>query len=160
MRGKVLGVDPKTGKGQISGEDGARYQFDKEDWSAKAPPAIGADVDFEAQGKNAVSVFRIDAGALQASVGAVKSDKNKIVAALLAFFLGSFGVHKFYLGYNGAGIAMLAGTLIGLLLSIIIIGIFVVIGISFVAFIEFIIYLVTDDADFEERYVRNNRPWF
>lgn len=155
MRGKVLGVDPKTGKGQISGEDGARYQFDKEDWSAKAPPAIGADVDFEAQGKNAVSVFRIDAGALQASVGAVKSDKNKIVAALLAFFLGSFGVHKFYLGYNGAGLAMLLLSVFGAILLFI-----PTIIIGLIAFVEFIIYLVTDDADFEERYVRNKRPWF
>ena len=155
MRGKVLGVDPKTGKGQISGEDGARYQFDKEDWSAKAPPAIGADVDFEAQGKNAVSVFRIDAGALQASVGSTKSDKNKIVAALLAFFLGSFGIHKFYLGYNGAGLAMLLLSIFGVILLFI-----PTIIIGLIAFIEFIIYLVTDDADFEERYVRNERPWF
>lgn len=155
MRGKVLGVDPKTGKGQISGEDGARYQFDKEDWSAKAPPAIGADVDFEAQGKNAVSVFRIDAGALQASVGAVKSDKNKIVAALLAFFLGGLGIHKFYLGYNGAGLAMLLLSIFGAILLFI-----PTIIIGLISFIEFIIYVVTDDADFEERYVRNNRPWF
>lgn len=30
--------------------------------------------------------------------------KNKLVAALLAIFLGSFGVHKFYLGQSGMGI--------------------------------------------------------
>jgi len=30
--------------------------------------------------------------------------KNKLVAALLAFFGGSFGLHKFYLGDSGAGI--------------------------------------------------------
>ena len=29
--------------------------------------------------------------------------KNKYVAALLAFFLGGFGIHKFYLGQSGAG---------------------------------------------------------
>ena len=33
--------------------------------------------------------------------------KNKWVAALLAFFLGSFGVHKFYLGQKKWGIAYL-----------------------------------------------------
>ena len=30
--------------------------------------------------------------------------KSKLVAALLAFFLGSFGIHDFYLGYNKNGI--------------------------------------------------------
>ncbi len=30
--------------------------------------------------------------------------KNKFLAALLAFFLGAFGIHKFYLGENFGGI--------------------------------------------------------
>lgn len=43
---------------------------------------------------------------------AVKSDKSKIVAALLAFFLGGIGIHNFYLGKTGRGIAQLIiGTL-------------------------------------------------
>ncbi|MBF0930144.1 MAG: TM2 domain-containing protein, partial [Actinomyces graevenitzii] len=29
--------------------------------------------------------------------------KNKIVAAVLAFFFGTFGVHNFYLGYTKRG---------------------------------------------------------
>ena len=33
--------------------------------------------------------------------------KNKTTAALLAIFLGGFGVHKFYLGRAGTGIAYL-----------------------------------------------------
>jgi TM2 domain-containing membrane protein YozV len=33
--------------------------------------------------------------------------KNRIVAALLALFLGVFGAHKFYLGHNFAGIIYL-----------------------------------------------------
>jgi TM2 domain-containing membrane protein YozV len=155
MRGKILGVDPETGKGQISGEDGQRYQFAKDDWSAQSPPAIGADVDFEISGKDAKSVFRIDAGAVTSAQRAVTSDKNKIVAALLAFFLGGLGIHKFYLGYNGAGLAMLLLSTFGailLFIPTIIIGI--------IAFIEFIIYLVTDEEDFQERYVRNARTWF
>ncbi|MFZ6180263.1 NINE protein [Nannocystis pusilla] len=35
------------------------------------------------------------------------ADRNKWVAALLAFFLGGLGVHKFYLGQTGMGIAYL-----------------------------------------------------
>ena len=37
-------------------------------------------------------------------------DKNKIVAAVLAFFLGVFGVHNFYLGYTGKALFQLLGT--------------------------------------------------
>lgn len=33
--------------------------------------------------------------------------KNRITAALLALFLGGFGVHKFYLGQSGVGIIYL-----------------------------------------------------
>lgn len=34
-------------------------------------------------------------------------DKERIVAILLAFFLGGFGVHQFYLGHVGKGILYL-----------------------------------------------------
>ncbi|WOE74726.1 TM2 domain-containing protein [Alterisphingorhabdus coralli] len=152
MRGKILGVDRETGKGQISGDDGERYQFDRADWRAEAPPAIGALVDFEAKGRDATSVFRLDAVATRPPV---VNEKNKIVAALLAFFLGGLGAHKFYLGYSGAGLTMLLLSIFGMILLFI-----PTIVISFIALIEFIIYLVTSDGDFEERYVRNKRPWF
>jgi TM2 domain-containing membrane protein YozV len=36
-----------------------------------------------------------------------QGSKNKILAALLALFLGNFGVHKFYLGQAGQGILYL-----------------------------------------------------
>jgi TM2 domain-containing membrane protein YozV len=35
------------------------------------------------------------------------SPKSRLVAALLCFFLGSFGVHRFYAGKTGTGILML-----------------------------------------------------
>lgn len=37
--------------------------------------------------------------------------KNKITAGLLAFFLGSLGIHRFYLGYSGIGLTMLLITI-------------------------------------------------
>lgn len=39
------------------------------------------------------------------------SDKSKAVAALLAFFLGTLGIHNFYLGHVGRGVAQLLVTL-------------------------------------------------
>lgn len=35
------------------------------------------------------------------------SPKSKVAAGLLALFLGAFGIHRFYLGNSGVGIAML-----------------------------------------------------
>lgn len=38
--------------------------------------------------------------------------KKKITAGLLGIFLGGFGVHRFYLGYSGIGIAQIAVTVV------------------------------------------------
>lgn len=57
------------------------------------------------------------------------SNKSKVVAAVLCFFLGSFGVHRFYLGRAGSGAAMLVMSILGWLTT----GIFV--GFIFVAIV-------------------------
>ena len=38
--------------------------------------------------------------------------KSKLAAGLLGIFLGGFGVHRFYLGYVGIGIAQIIVTLV------------------------------------------------
>ena len=47
--------------------------------------------------------------------------KNKTTAALFAIFLGGIGVHKFYLGQAGSGIAhlLICWTFIPLLLGVV-----------------------------------------
>ena len=35
------------------------------------------------------------------------SDKSRTVAAVLCFFLGVIGIHRFYVGKTGTGIAMI-----------------------------------------------------
>jgi TM2 domain-containing protein len=40
------------------------------------------------------------------------SDKSKLVAGLLQLFLGTFGIGRFYLGYNRIAIAQLAVSLL------------------------------------------------
>jgi TM2 domain-containing membrane protein YozV/ribosomal protein L40E len=64
--------------------------------------------------------------------------KSRMAAALFAFFLGAFGAHKFYLGQIGLGVLYLVfcWTMIP----------------AIVAFIEFILFLVMSDADFDRKY--------
>ena len=77
------------------------------------------------------------------------------VLRVLAFILGAFGVHKFYLGKNTAGFIML-GVFLG---GIIFFGVpSLIIGI--IAFIEAIIYLIKSDEEFYEDYVAGERSWF
>lgn len=64
--------------------------------------------------------------------------RSRVVAALFAFFLGSFGIHKFYLGKVGQGIIYLlfCWTCIPAVLG----------------FIEGIIYLTMSDVAFDREY--------
>ncbi|EEH63665.1 TM2 domain protein [Gleimia coleocanis DSM 15436] len=66
--------------------------------------------------------------------------KSAIVAALLAFFLGTLGVHNFYLGYNKLGVIQLLLTLFGWILLFIpniAVGIWVL--------VEMVLYLVSNE---------------
>ena len=45
--------------------------------------------------------------------------KSQVAAGLLAFFLGFFGIHNFYLGYKGKAIAQLLITISGFLILIV-----------------------------------------
>jgi TM2 domain-containing membrane protein YozV len=74
-------------------------------------------------------------------------ESKKTVAGILAILLGSFGAHKFYLGYTTPGLLQIlsncacgAGGLIGL--------------------IEGIIYLTKSDADFIATYQVGKKEWF
>lgn len=69
-----------------------------------------------------------------------QNGKSRVIAALLAFFLGGFGVHKFYLGQVGMGIVYLlfCWTFIP----------------AIIAFIEFIILLLMSDIEFNRKYGR------
>lgn len=72
--------------------------------------------------------------------------KEKLVAGLLAIFLGWLGIHKFYLGYNKAGIIQL------------IISFFCGIG-GILGLIEGILYLTKSDEEFQKIYVEGKKEW-
>lgn len=86
----------------------------------------------------------------------VVASKDHVAAGLLAIFLGSLGIHKFYLGYNTAGFIMLAVTILGGLITLGLAA--AVMGV--IAFIEGILYLVKSQTEFEQIYVFNKREWF
>ena len=69
-------------------------------------------------------------------------DKNKIVAAVLAFFFGTFGVHNFYLGYTKRGAYQLGLAIAGIVLSIVVIGVFLIIAAGIWALVDFIMILI------------------
>lgn len=68
----------------------------------------------------------------------MRSNKNRIVAALLAIFLGDFGIHKFYLGRVGWGLIyiLFSWTALPMILG----------------WIEGLIYLSMSDKSFESKY--------
>ena len=149
MRGQVLGVDTRTGVGIVTGDDGRRYSFTPTDWAHRGEPAVGMYVDFETSENRALTMFPVP-GMPTAQPAAAPApampdnDRNKYVAAALAFLLGTLGIHRFYLGRTGTGIAMLVLTLsvAGLIVSVP------------WAFIDMIRYLVMPDREFATRYAR------
>jgi len=77
---------------------------------------------------------------------------SKIPAGICGILLGAFGVHKFILGYTGAGLVMLLVTLLTCGLGA---GIIHLIGL-----IEGIIYLCKSDEEFVRVYVEGRKEWF
>ena len=106
---------------------------------------LGQDVDFQVNGDQAQAIYVID------RIGA----KSKIAAGVLALLLGGLGIHKFYIGANGAGVIMLLVSIVGLVFA----GIPSAI-VAIVALIEGIIYLTRTDEDFYQTYEIGKKAWF
>ncbi len=77
---------------------------------------------------------------------------SKIPAGICGILLGSLGIHKFILGYTGAGLIMLLVTLLTCFLASPIMHL--------IGLIEGIIYLAKSDQDFVRTYVDGRREWF
>ncbi|MCE2565585.1 TM2 domain-containing protein [Komagataeibacter sp. FNDCF1] len=160
MRGQVLHHDPRTGTGLIGGDDGNRYIFRGTDVrSGSGGLSNGVRVDFVPEDGNARSIFIMpssgSSGVSLNRVAGACGDRSRIVAAVLAFFLGWMGFHKFYLGYGRAGLVMLVASMGG----------FVLLGLptlimSVIALVECILYLTKSDSDFYETHVAHEKEWF
>lgn len=98
MRGTILNFEQN--RGMISGQDGNRYEFVRLDWAGNSEPYAGLQVDFIEHGNEAKSIFPLQ----------TSSAKSKLVLALVCWFFGVFGVHRFMVGKVGTGILMLVLT--------------------------------------------------
>lgn len=147
MKGKILDYNIQNNSGIILAENGERYNFVTNEWKASKSPSINQSVDFTVNNNVAESIYILNDSS--------QNSKSKIVAGILALFLGGFGIHKFYLGCTAAGIIMLVVFLFGFIL----LGIpsFII---AVIAFIESLIYFFKSDSDFEEKYVNNKKCWF
>jgi TM2 domain-containing membrane protein YozV len=73
--------------------------------------------------------------------------KSKLTAALLAFFLGFLGVHRFYLGYSLLGFVMLCVCLIGSYLACCLGAVVTAVW----AMVDFVLILINQLPDAEGR---------
>lgn len=123
-RGRLLAFDNVRGTGFVSGADGNRYWFNREDWKANIVPRAGLEVDFIADPHGrATQIFVLQ------SVGssfvlqnlANASGPGRGVLALVCWFVGLLGIHRFLVGKVGTGIAvlLLSISFIGLIVSVI-----------------------------------------
>ena len=91
---RTIGADPL-----LSGADSAQYTQS----AYNQPPTYAQQTYYQAT---------------QQQPGYGYAQKSKIVAGLLGLFLGTLGVHNFYLGYTGKAVAQLLLTLIGWIILI------------------------------------------
>jgi TM2 domain-containing membrane protein YozV len=114
LKGRVLSFDPVSRQGFISGNDGIRYWFDQSNWHAQRNPLPSLEVDFiaDAQGR-ATQVF------VEPNFTA-RVNMSKGVLALVCWFFGVLGAHRFLVGKVGSGVAQLILTLtvVGMVVSV------------------------------------------
>jgi TM2 domain-containing membrane protein YozV len=77
---------------------------------------------------------------------------NKIPAGICGILLGSLGIHKFILGYTGAGLVMLLATILTCGIAGVVLHL--------IGLIEGIIYLCKSDEEFVRIYVDGRKEWF
>lgn len=82
----------------------------------------------------------------------VEVSNKKLAAGLLGIFLGSFGIHKFVLGYTKAGLIMLLITVLTCGVAGFVMGL--------IGVIEGIIYLTQTPQEFKTTYLEGRKEWF
>ena len=153
--------DDKKDLGEKAGE-----AFDKAKQKARelGEEAKEKAKEFKEETKEASSEFKEEAKKtaeeFKEGFQTAGGDNQRILAGILAIFLGWAGIHKFILGYQKEGIILLVVSIIGFVLSCIGIGVFMVWATALIGLIEGIIYLTKSDEEFYNTYQVSRRPWF
>jgi TM2 domain-containing membrane protein YozV len=74
----------------------------------------------------------------EAPLGTGVSPKSRLATSLFAWFLGSFGAHRFYIGKTGTAILMLVLTIVAIPLCFVIVGFFILGAVGIWQLIDFI----------------------
>ena len=82
------------------------------------------------------------------------SPKSRLATTLLAFFLGEFGAHRFYVGKNGTAIVMLLLGIVGLATMWLFVGYVFLIAVGIWAFVDFIVAVVGSMRDKDGKLIQ------
>ncbi|MDW8113420.1 MAG: TM2 domain-containing protein [candidate division WOR-3 bacterium] len=83
------------------------------------------------------------------------SDKSRLATALLAWFLGYLGIHRFYIGKTGTAVVMLILGVLGWLTVWFIIGWIFLIPVEIWALIDFIFAITGNMKDKDGKVIKN-----
>ncbi|CAK01264.1 TM2 domain-containing protein [Bartonella tribocorum] len=122
MKGMIIGQD--QGMYLVSGDDDKRYQFSCEDWLGKKAPKVGDTVDFVCEGESVKSVLPF--------WDRTTTEQSRLALALICWFFGCLGIHRFMAGKIATGTVMLVISILGIITG------FFTFGVGFVFFILFI----------------------
>jgi len=82
------------------------------------------------------------------------SPKSRLAATLLAFFLGTIGVHRFYLGKTGTAVAMLLLSIVGYATIVFGVGFVFIAAVGIWALVDFILAVAGRMRDKEGRLIQ------
>lgn len=83
------------------------------------------------------------------------SPKSRLATTLLAFFLGTFGAHRFYIGKTGTAIVMLVLTIIGIPLCFVIVGFALLAAVGIWTLVDFIFAVSGNMKDSNGKPIKN-----
>ena len=150
---KIVGVDGQQ-YGPVNAEEIRRWIADKR---VNAQTLVQMEGAQEWKPLGSFSEFASELKAVPPPIAPPPSTvasraSNKIPAGICGILLGSLGIHKFILGYTGAGLVMLLATVLTCGIAGVVMHL--------IGLIEGIIYLCKSDEEFVRIYVAGRKEWF